>query len=79
MSAARGHKPIVHFVGSIPLPDAETVFRTSGDSNRTTSKAPALKLHVLHRAQTSCRQHFPTASADGHEFGQCGRVSSCIR
>ena len=22
------HKPIVHFVGSIPLPDAETVFRT---------------------------------------------------
>jgi hypothetical protein len=28
MSAARGHKPIVHFVGSIPLPDAEAVFRT---------------------------------------------------
>ena len=28
MSAARGHKPIVHFVGSIPLPDAGTVFRT---------------------------------------------------
>jgi hypothetical protein len=22
------HKPIVHFVGSIPLPDGETVFRT---------------------------------------------------
>ena len=28
MSAAATHKPIVHFVGSIPLPDAETVFRT---------------------------------------------------
>ena len=27
MSAAPAHKPIVHFVGSIPLPDAETVFR----------------------------------------------------
>src|SRR6202022_2034032 len=27
MSAAPGKKPIVHFVGSIPLPDAETVFR----------------------------------------------------
>jgi hypothetical protein len=27
MSASREHKPIVHFVGSIPLPDAETVFR----------------------------------------------------
>jgi len=28
MSAATERKPIVHFVGSIPLPDAETVFRT---------------------------------------------------
>src|ERR1700745_2286797 len=28
MSAAPVHKPIVHFVGSIPLPAAETVFRT---------------------------------------------------
>jgi hypothetical protein len=28
MSAATAHKPIIHFVGSIPLPDAETVFRT---------------------------------------------------
>ena len=28
MSASRGHTPIVHFVGSVPLPDAETVFRT---------------------------------------------------
>jgi hypothetical protein len=28
MSAAPLHKPIVHFVGSIPLPDTETVFRT---------------------------------------------------
>ena len=27
-SAATAHKPIVHFVGSIPLPDADTVFRT---------------------------------------------------
>ena len=28
MSAATAHKPIVHFVASIPLPGAETVFRT---------------------------------------------------
>jgi len=28
MGAAPGHEPIVHFVGSIPLADAETVFRT---------------------------------------------------
>src|SRR5205823_1691576 len=28
MTAAPAHKPIVHFVGSIPLPDTETVFRT---------------------------------------------------
>jgi hypothetical protein len=28
MSAATAQRPIVHFVGSIPLPDAETVFRS---------------------------------------------------
>jgi hypothetical protein len=28
MNASHEHKPVVHFVGSIPLPDAETVFRT---------------------------------------------------
>ena len=28
MSADHSRQPIVHFVGSIPLPDAETVFRT---------------------------------------------------
>jgi hypothetical protein len=28
MNDASGKRPIVHFVGSIPLPDAETVFRT---------------------------------------------------
>ena len=28
MSVSPAHNPIVHFVGSIPLPDAETVFRT---------------------------------------------------
>ncbi len=28
MNATTAHKPIVHFVGSIPLPDAETVFHT---------------------------------------------------
>ena len=26
--ASAAHRPIVHFVGSIPLPDTETVFRT---------------------------------------------------
>ncbi|MBV9250048.1 MAG: hypothetical protein JO227_12490, partial [Acetobacteraceae bacterium] len=38
MTAATAQKPIVHFVGSIPLPDAETVFRTL-----TTATAPRLK------------------------------------
>ena len=28
MTAPQHNKPIVHFVGSVPLPDAETVFRT---------------------------------------------------
>ena len=28
MTAEPGQHPVVHFVGSIPLPDAETVFRT---------------------------------------------------
>src|SRR5204863_8486499 len=28
MTASTERKPIVHFVGSVPLPDAETVFRT---------------------------------------------------
>jgi hypothetical protein len=32
MSADRSQHPIVHFVGSIPLPDAETVFRTLSDA-----------------------------------------------
>jgi hypothetical protein len=41
MSTAPAHKPIVHFVGSIPLPDAETVFRTLAAANRTTPEAPA--------------------------------------
>src|SRR6476661_1064502 len=38
MSAAPVHKPIVHFVGSIPLPDTETVFRT-----RSAATGPRLK------------------------------------
>ena len=38
MNAATAPKPIVHFVGSIPLPDAETVFRTLA-----ASAAPHLK------------------------------------
>src|SRR5688500_4033736 len=28
MAADRSKQPVIHFVGSIPLPDAETVFRT---------------------------------------------------
>src|SRR3984957_14182917 len=38
MSASTAHKPIVHFVGSIPLPDTETVFRPL-----TAATAPHLK------------------------------------
>jgi len=33
MTASHTH-PIVHFVGSVPLPDAETVFRTSSAATR---------------------------------------------
>jgi hypothetical protein len=32
MNAERSKHPVVHFVGSIPLPDAETVFRTLSSS-----------------------------------------------
>jgi hypothetical protein len=32
MSADRSQHPIVHFVGSIPLPDSETVFRTLSEA-----------------------------------------------
>ena len=32
MSAAPAHKPIVPFVGSIPLPEAEIVFRTLAEA-----------------------------------------------
>jgi hypothetical protein len=38
MNAAPAHRPIVHFVGSIPLPDTETVFRTL-----STATGPHLK------------------------------------
>src|SRR5713101_2918570 len=41
MSADRSKHPIVHFVGSIPLPDAETVFRTlSGAVGRHLVRLP---------------------------------------
>jgi hypothetical protein len=32
MGADRGKQPVIHFVGSIPLPDAETVFRTLSEA-----------------------------------------------
>jgi hypothetical protein len=32
--ADRSQHPIVHFVGSIPLPDSETVFRTLSEGRR---------------------------------------------
>jgi hypothetical protein len=38
MNAQRAQPPVVHFVGSIPLPDAETVFRTL-----TTAAGPHLR------------------------------------
>jgi hypothetical protein len=44
MSPATTHKLIVHFVGSIPLPDAETVFR---------SLATATGLHTSSACQTA--------------------------
>ena len=41
MSTATADKPIVHFVGSIPLPDAETVFRTLAGATGTIPEALA--------------------------------------
>ncbi len=32
MSADRSKQPVIHFVGSIPLPDTETVFRTLSEA-----------------------------------------------
>ena len=34
MMTDRSKHPIVHFVGSIPLPDTETVFRTLSQAGR---------------------------------------------
>ena len=41
MSADRSGHPIVHLVGSIPLPDAETVFRTVSRRGRPAPRPPA--------------------------------------
>jgi hypothetical protein len=43
MSTATTHNPIVHIVGSFPLPDAETVFRTLATATGPdfTPRAPA--------------------------------------
>jgi hypothetical protein len=41
MCAERSQQPIVHFVGSIPLPDTETVFRTlAGAAGRHIARLP---------------------------------------
>jgi len=41
MTAARSPQPIIHFVGSIPLPDAQTVFRTlSATAGRHLKRLP---------------------------------------
>ncbi len=37
--------PIIHFVGSIPLPDAETVFRTLAETTRSSSGSRNLTVH----------------------------------
>jgi hypothetical protein len=47
MSAPQEQKPIVHFVGSIPLPDAEAVFRTW---------SAAAGPHALERAPSAAAQ-----------------------
>jgi hypothetical protein len=49
MSASAQHRPIVHFVGSVPLPDAETVFRTL-------SAAAAPRLKRLPDGETGIRK-----------------------
>ena len=56
MSAATANKPIVHFVGSIPLPDAETVFRTLAAAT-----APHLKR--LPDGETGIRDLDPLSAA----------------
>ncbi len=41
MNAQRNQQPVVHFVGSVPLPDAETVFRTlSGAVGKHLARLP---------------------------------------
>jgi hypothetical protein len=40
MSAAPAHRSIVHFVGSVPLPNAQAVFRSLAAA-RITLEAPA--------------------------------------
>ena len=41
MSADHSRHPVVHFVGSIPLPDSETVFRTVSKRGRAAPHPPA--------------------------------------
>ena len=54
----RTEPPIVHFVGSIPLPDAETVFRTLAETT-----GPYLQR--LPDGETGIRQNLDTLFATG--------------
>ena len=63
MSAAPAHKPIVHYVGSIPLPDAETVFRTLAAATGPHLQFPAYKsrAHARERQVFGARAESPNA------------------
>ena len=57
MNAEQATSPVVHFVGSIPLPDSETVFRTLSGACRRPRRAAARRRdrHPQDPGSTSCR------------------------
>ena len=62
MSAEPTKSPVVHFVGSIPLPDTETVFRTlsTAPSGRISSACRTARPASARPGSGSCRTCWPT-------------------
>ena len=65
MCADRSQHPIVHFVGSIPLPDSETVFRTLSQGGRAASRraCPTARPASARPGSASCRTCSPSNPA----------------
>ncbi len=55
--------PIIHFVGSIPLPDAETVLRTLAETTRSSSGSRMTSSAGGHGACLRCCPRSPTCSS----------------